>query len=164
MPKRTLYYWARLYAGQMEEGDRYRTLQKSITVNILDFDIMDNEQYHNVFHVHEDTTGQLLTMGELAKEEPAMQKALTTLEFLSQDDQARRLYEARQKALHDYASAIGEAMDKGTEKGRNEGLKEGRQEERLLLAKRLLEMGDSVEKVMEVTDLSREEIQHLLPH
>ena len=35
-----------------------------------------------------------------------MVKVLTTLEFLSQDDQARYLYEARQKALHDYASAI----------------------------------------------------------
>ncbi len=95
-------------------------------------------------------------MGELAKEEPAMQKALTTLEFLSQDDQTRRLYEVRQKALHDYASAIGEATDKGIEKGRHE--------ERLHLAKRLLEMRDSVEKIIELTGLSREEIQYLLPH
>ena len=205
MPKRTLYYWARLYAGQMEEGDQYRTLQKSITVNILDFDIMDNEQYHNIFHVHEDTTGQLLTdaleihflelrklreeavgleqrlvrwmlflssrsrerMGELAKEEPAMQKALTTLEFLSQDDQARRLYEARQKALHDYASAIGDAtekgMEKGMEKGRHEGRKEGLKEASLEFARKLLAEGESPERVAHLTGLSLAEIKQLVP-
>ena len=43
-------------------------------------------------------------MEELAKEDTAMRKALTTLEFLSQDEEARQLYEARQKALHDTPS------------------------------------------------------------
>ena len=36
--------------------------------------------------------------------------------------------------------------------------------ERLLLAKRLMEMEDSIEKIMEVAGLSRAELQHLLPH
>ena len=195
MPKRTLYYWARLYAGQLEEGNQYRTLQKTIAVNILDFDTMDNGQYHNVFHVREDTTGQRLTdvleihflelrklrehavglekklvrwmlflaartrerMEELAKEDPMMQKALTTLEFLSQDEQTRMLYEARQKALHDYASAIGEAEDKGRAEGREEGREEGRME----TARAMLADGMETELIARLTGLSAEEVERL---
>ncbi len=191
MPKRTLYYWARLYAGQMEAGHQYRALQKAIAVNIVDFDVMDNRQYHNVFHVREDATGTLLTdmleihflelrklweqsvglekrlvrwmlflaartreqMEELAKEDPMMQKALTTLEFLSQDEQTRMLYEARQKALHDYASAIGEAEDKGRVEGRMEG--------RMETARTMLAKDMDIALVSDVTGLSLEEVERL---
>ncbi|WP_431089665.1 hypothetical protein [Paenibacillus sp. 8b26] len=38
--------------------------------------------------------------------EPTLKKAMDTLEFLSQDGDARRLYEERQKFLHDEASAL----------------------------------------------------------
>ena len=96
-----------------------------------------------------------------------MQKALTTLEFLSQDDQARRLYEARQKALHDYASAIGDAtekgMEKGMEKGRHEGRKEGLKEASLEFARKLLAEGESPERVAHLTGLSLAEIKQLVP-
>lgn len=61
MPKRTLYYWARLYAGQMEQGDQYHTLKKTIAINILDFNLLAGERWHNVFHVREDTVGLMLT-------------------------------------------------------------------------------------------------------
>ncbi len=61
MEKRTLYYWAKLYEEQMQEGEEYRDLKKTITINILDFDMVDNHQYHNIFHLREDTTHILLT-------------------------------------------------------------------------------------------------------
>ncbi len=38
---------------------------------------------------------------------------MTTLEFLSQDEKTRMLHEARQQSLHDYASAIHNAKDRG---------------------------------------------------
>lgn len=37
MNKRTLYYWAKLYTEQLQEGQRYHELKKTITINILDF-------------------------------------------------------------------------------------------------------------------------------
>ncbi|OOR07097.1 ATPase [Bacillus cereus] len=37
MRKRSLYYWAKLYASQMNEGMPYRDLHKAITINVLDF-------------------------------------------------------------------------------------------------------------------------------
>jgi len=58
----------------------------------------------------------------------------------------------------------GKGFEKGIEKGRVEGLTEGRLQEKLELAKRLLEMGDSVEKVSIVTGLPLEEVQRLLAH
>ncbi|CQR51567.1 hypothetical protein PRIO_0314 [Paenibacillus riograndensis SBR5] len=39
--------------------------------------------------------------------EPGLEKAMNTLQYLSQDSEARRLYEARQKYLHDEASMLG---------------------------------------------------------
>ncbi|MGG1149809.1 Rpn family recombination-promoting nuclease/putative transposase [Bacillus wiedmannii] len=37
MGKRSLYYWAKLYASKMNGGMTYRDLHKSITINVLDF-------------------------------------------------------------------------------------------------------------------------------
>lgn len=48
--------------------------------------------------------------------EPTLKKAMDTLEFLSQDREARRLYEERQKVLHDEASMIEWATEKGERK------------------------------------------------
>ena len=179
MPKRTLFYWSRLYTEQLEEGDPYRSLQRTIAVNILDTSIIENAQYHNIYHVREDTTGEWLTdaleihflelrklresaqgitrrlvrwmlflsartkeqMNDLAREEPMMAKALTTLEFLSQDDQARHLYEARQKALHDYASAVEYAKEQGIQQKALEIA-------RAMLAKRL-----DIKTIEEITQL-----------
>ncbi|MNJ55017.1 PD-(D/E)XK nuclease family transposase [compost metagenome] len=46
------------------------------------------------------------TYKELKMNEPTLKKAMDTLEFLSLDREARRLYEERQKYLHDEASMI----------------------------------------------------------
>ncbi|MNC38684.1 flagellar assembly protein H [compost metagenome] len=59
--------------------------------------------------------------------EPALRKAMETLEFLSQDSEARRKYEERQKALHDEASQRDGAQREGFAKGMQEGLQEGLQ-------------------------------------
>lgn len=56
MGKQTLYYWAKLYEQQMQEGGEYRDLKKTITINILDFNVVANYQYHNTFHLLEDKT------------------------------------------------------------------------------------------------------------
>lgn len=60
MEKRTLFYWSRLFSGQLAKGNDYATLKKTITVNILDFDYLPTEQYHNVYHLREDNTGHIL--------------------------------------------------------------------------------------------------------
>jgi predicted transposase/invertase (TIGR01784 family) len=54
MDQRTLFYWAKLFAGQLKKGQPYRDLKKTITINILDFNFIQVENYHTVFHVCED--------------------------------------------------------------------------------------------------------------
>jgi predicted transposase/invertase (TIGR01784 family) len=100
-------------------------------------------------------------MEELAKEDPAMLKALTTMEFLKQDEEARQLYEARQKWLHDYASAIGEARDKGRAEGLTKGRTEGRKERDMEFARQLLAEGEPLERVARLTGLSPLVLQQL---
>jgi predicted transposase/invertase (TIGR01784 family) len=61
MPERTLFYWARMYAGQIKAGDSYHKLKKCITINIVDFHCTPDQRLHSCFHLTEDTTGHRLT-------------------------------------------------------------------------------------------------------
>ena len=47
--KRALYYWARIYNSQLESGRNYDLLKKTICINILNFDCLDENNYHNVY-------------------------------------------------------------------------------------------------------------------
>jgi len=85
--------------------------------------------------------------------EPATQKAMTTREFLSQDEETRRLYEERQRALRDYTSD----MEGSKEDGRKEGRQEGMQQ----VARKMLDRGSAVEDVADITGISIAEIQKL---
>ena len=53
------------------------------------------------------------------------------------------------------------AKKKGLAEGREEGLAEGKTEERLEIAKKMLEMGLAVEQITEATGLSEEEVLKL---
>ena len=82
-------------------------------------------------------------------QEPELGKAMTVLEFLSQDGEARRLYEMRQKALHDEASSM--------EGAREEGEKQGT----VKVAVKMLAKGMDLESVSELTGISIEELKKL---
>ncbi|OPH54932.1 hypothetical protein BC351_29855 [Paenibacillus ferrarius] len=194
--KRTLYYWSKMYASQLEEGQKYKELRKTITINILNFKFIPNDRYYNLFHLREDHMGLVLTdhieihfmelpkleeqkvrfsdklvkwllflkgvdkpevWEEISMNEPALQKAMDTLEFLSQNEEARRLYEMRQKALHDEASMIDGAREEGMQKGMQVGMHKSKIE----IAKNLLGMGIDVAKVIVATGLTKDEVQKL---
>jgi predicted transposase/invertase (TIGR01784 family) len=57
MEKRTLFYWAKLYQGQLSSGQSHSLLKKTITVNIVNFICLPDEtRYHNTFHIYEQET------------------------------------------------------------------------------------------------------------
>lgn len=59
-PKRALFYWARLYAGQIKTGEDYGTLEKAIGIHILNFNCIDHAQstkYHHSFGPREKELG-----------------------------------------------------------------------------------------------------------
>lgn len=185
--KRTLFYWSKRYASQLSEGEKYPELEKCVTINILNYAFLKNEQYHNVFHLREDRTGISLiddievhflelpklddrsipsegglinwllflkgadtSQWEVLKmNEPGLEKAMDTLQYLSQDSEARRLYEARQKYLHDEASMV--------EGAKSAGIIEGK----LQVARNLLAMGMDYAVVAKATGLREDEIKSI---
>ena len=56
--KRALYYWGKLYTEQLQSGDDYAKLSKSIGIHILNFtSILETPKYHNVFVLTEKELG-----------------------------------------------------------------------------------------------------------
>ena len=60
MDKRSLYYWSKLYSGQLTVGQDYRELKKTITINIINFNYLEGDSFHKIFHIKEDSTGKIL--------------------------------------------------------------------------------------------------------
>ncbi|MBF0204997.1 MAG: PD-(D/E)XK nuclease family transposase [Desulfamplus sp.] len=47
---RSLYYWAKLYSSQLNEGNKYITLFPVVCINILEFEMFRQfEKYHSTF-------------------------------------------------------------------------------------------------------------------
>jgi predicted transposase/invertase (TIGR01784 family) len=53
MDRRTLFYWSKLFYGQLKAGQSFEWLKKTITINIIDFDYINLEAYHTVFQLRE---------------------------------------------------------------------------------------------------------------
>ena len=61
MIQRSLYYWSKLYEEQLEEGDRYDKLSRTVCINILDFKYLKNDRFHNGYRLKEIETNEELT-------------------------------------------------------------------------------------------------------
>ncbi|WP_339308940.1 Rpn family recombination-promoting nuclease/putative transposase [Paenibacillus sp. FSL k6-2145] len=85
--------------------------------------------------------------------ESGVKKIRDTLEFLSQDREARRLYEERQKYLHDEASMIEWATEKGIAKGE--------QKKAIEIAKNMLSLGIEVSVIAKASGLPESEVESL---
>jgi len=190
MPERTLFYWSKLYNGQIKSGETYDRLKKCITINIVDFECNPLKKLHTSYHVIEDETGYRLTdvlevhflelpkllkedvekdendpivewmefldgkskgvMEMLAKKNVNIKKAYDLLQVISQDDNARMAYEAREAEIRDQMTR----MKAAEERGKTEGKVEGKIED----ATNLLKLGVSIDIIIKATGLSEEKI------
>ena len=102
---------------------------------------------------------------EAVKMDAAIQSADERMVYVTGDEEAIHAYEMRQMALSDLTSVQNYAHDTGLEEGlkagRMEGLKEGRTDAMHEIALKMMNMGDSVEKIHQVTGLSVETIGNL---
>lgn len=184
--KRAFYYWAKVYTEQIESGDDYDILKKTIGINILDFNYILEKDYHNVYRVYNEKTknklsdlfqmhfielnkfnkgiGEVKTAldrwvtflnrayeydknklpEELAKDE-SIKKAVEKLDIMYLDGEEREIYENDLKRLRVQKAEIKTAERKAKE------------EERLIIAKNLLDILD-VETIAVKTGLDVEEI------
>ena len=91
----------------------------------------------------------------------AIQIANDRLAYVTSDEDARRAYIMRFKAMCDYTSGMNYATEKGMAKGMAKGIKKGHIDEKHEIARKLMAMGDSVEKIHVATGLPTETIESL---
>ena len=61
MIKRSLYYWSKLYEGQLENGENYQKLSRTICINLLDFNLLNHDKFHSVYRLKDCETNEELT-------------------------------------------------------------------------------------------------------
>ena len=107
----------------------------------------------------DDSDQEAVKMAE--RKNNTLKKARKEIDYLTGDDAVRRLADLREKWEMDYVTGIECAEKKGISIGREEGRKQGEKENKIKIAKKLLEMGMEITKISEVTGLSDEEIRKL---
>ena len=118
---------------------------------------------------------------EYMEENKNMKEAREKLDRMSEDERVRRLAELRQKAIMDereaeytgYSKGLKEGEKRGEERGLERGLEEGikQGEERGIrqgyrernreIARKMKENGMDIEIIMQITELTKEEIEEL---
>lgn len=93
----------------------------------------------------------------LADMNEGIRHAYKRLQVISQDDEKRREYDARMKALRDYNQGMLDAR----EEGREEGRKEGSNNRALNIAKNLVLANIPMDIIINSTGLSEKEINAL---
>lgn len=58
--KRSLFYWGKLYCGQMSQGMHYEDLKPAIVINVLTFNYFEEDEYHNIFQISNRKSHRLL--------------------------------------------------------------------------------------------------------
>ena len=101
----------------------------------------------------------------IAERNPQVERAVVKLRVLSSDERARDMLERREKAHRDFAMLVDDAEKRGRTEGRTEGRiegrTEGRTEERIAVARNAIKMGMKIDAIVDLTGLSREEIESL---
>ena len=80
---------------------------------------------------------------------------------LSDDERARLIAEAQEKARRDEASRVNWAREEGREEGKKEGREEGKREQTKIIALNLIKLNWSIDEIADVTGLTIKEIEEL---
>lgn len=186
--KRILFYWSKLYLKQLKEGEKYKDLNRSISIIFLDYKIEKLEQLpiHTKWQIKESENGKTILTKDLeihiielpkikekieegslkkwilflenpegeetkkmAENEKEIKEAIETLEEISSDEAKERMAELRQKYIMDRAEELETAEEKGVKK------------ERIAIARRMKEKNMPINSIIEITELTREEIENI---
>ena len=61
MIQRSLYYWSKLYSEQLNEGEDYSILKRTICINILNFKYLKTRKFHSAYRLKEIYSNEELT-------------------------------------------------------------------------------------------------------
>ena len=189
--ERMLYYWSKMYTKQIKAGDDYNKLEKTIVILIADFNIkgLEEVEYHSTWKIIETNSVKKLILTdkfeldiiELLKikgrenekdqlldwlvflenpeservarkmeENKNLKEAVEKLDRISEDEKMQRIIELREKAIRDEHAIYAKGVDDGIEKGI------------MKIAKSMLKKGMNVSDIIEITGLTKEEIEKLI--
>lgn len=61
MARRSLYYWSKMYSGELHEGEPYNKLMQAISINLMDFNAFpEYTSCHHSYHICNDETNDRL--------------------------------------------------------------------------------------------------------
>ena len=111
---------------------------------------------------------------EMAKREnKEIKKAMDIIDEMSMDEKEWELYMSRHRAILDFNSGMSEAKRQGIEDGLKEGIKQGIEQgikqgieqgtksRNIEIAKNMLKKGIDIDTIVEITELTKEEIKKL---
>jgi len=181
LKQRSIYFISKMVTEQMASGKKHKDIKRVVSIIITDYTLItENNLYHNQFRYRTKDGTEFTNLTEintleldklppdadssdlwywmkfiksddeevldmLALRSPQMRKAVGVLKELSADERTRMLYEEREIAWRD-------------EMSRRDGAVRDREFE---IARNLLEDGDSIERIIRITGLTREEIEGL---
>lgn len=108
-------------------------------------------------------------MKKASEENKTIEKVVEDLDEMSANENERLEAYKRKLAIIDYNTSIDMAHKEGKQEGRKEGEKigreagekAGRKSEQLKIAKRLKEKGIELAEIMDITELTKEEIEKI---
>lgn len=186
MTARALFYWSKLFSGQLEVSQKYHQLKRTISINILNFTLFESdERYWRKGYLKDDYNNEKFTdllemhflelnkMRQVEEEspitfwieffkDPYSQKIASICEFVPEIREAKSIFE---KAKSDpEARELMRIREKAIRdytsdiaSAKDEGIAEGKRE----TAVKLLSMGLSVEQILQATGLSELEIRSI---
>lgn len=98
---------------------------------------------------------------EIMEKNEEIKDAVVTVHHMSEDEKLRKLAELREKAILDEKTIKRAAQKDGFKIGHKEGIKEGIKEEKINIAKKMKEMGLSIQDIVTATGLLKEDVEKL---
>lgn len=95
------------------------------------------------------------------KENKQIKRAMNTLDFISEDPKERERHNSIIMAEYNRLTSEHNFFEAGVEEGIEKGKKEGKKEGVIKTAKAMLEKNIPIETIMEITELTKEEIEKL---
>lgn len=200
--KRMVYYLTRFHSEQLEEGQDYRQINKTIQIQIVNFQLVEQQQQHTMYLLKEKDSHRVLTddleihclqlpfvddtitidnmdymtqwmtiikdlgnpefesvIEEIRTKKEVINMAINEYRKVTSDSQIKEQLASYEKAEHDRITYLNEAREEGIEQGLEQGLEKGKQAKGIEIAKTLIGLGHSVDEVVKITGLTKEEFQ-----
>ncbi len=187
MDRRSLSYWSREFASGLDRGEDYSLLADVIAINIVNFEAVNVDDFHTVFHLWEDTHRDCMLTDALEIHFIDVKKFNALPEKDIRNDPLHRwltffdqdIPEDLLKELMDMDAAIYKANEKMTflandkevlrlynmremaQIDYNSGMKKAKEEGKKEVARNALQMNMSVDDIIKLTGLTRKQVEEI---